>query len=68
MTRSLHRMSRPLGPDDEAPSIQSPDAWGQFVISAVAGRGVPELLEAMWLHVRDTIAFEQIDVDQTYRP
>jgi GTP-binding protein len=45
-----------LGPDDELPRIDAPEAWGQFAISAVARRGLPELLEALWLRVRDVVA------------
>ncbi len=37
-----------LPPDWPDPRVDAPDAWGQFVISAVAQRGLPELLEALW--------------------
>ena len=37
-----------LGPDDALPSLEAPDAFGVFSISAVARRGLPELLEALW--------------------
>jgi GTP-binding protein len=44
---------RDLVPDGGAdPSIDAPDAWGVFAISAVARRGLESLLEALWTHVR----------------
>ncbi|MEZ4423255.1 MAG: GTPase ObgE [Gemmatimonadota bacterium] len=39
-----------LGPDDPLPAVHAPDAWGRHAISAVAGRGLRELLEALWQH------------------
>jgi GTP-binding protein len=38
---------------EEAPSFEAPDAWGTFIVSAVTGEGVPELLEALWRRVQD---------------
>ncbi len=59
-----------LGPDDEAPRIDAPDAWGQFVISSVARRGLDELLEALWTRVQ--LQFEEEsgvgDRDEPWRP
>jgi GTP-binding protein len=44
---------RDLVPDDEAqPTIEAPDAWGVFSISAVARRGLDSLIEALWAHVQ----------------
>jgi GTPase len=57
-----------LGPDEEPPAIEAPAAWGTFVISSVARRGLPELLEAMWAQVRDTIAAEQPAGPEIYEP
>ena len=37
-----------LPPDWPAPAVEAPEAWGQFVISSVAQRGVEALLEALW--------------------
>lgn len=34
------------------PQVDAPDAWGQFVVSAVAHRGLAPLLEALWAHAR----------------
>jgi GTPase len=57
-----------LGPDEEPPAMDAPAAWGTFVISSVARRGLPELLEAMWAQVRDTIAAEQPAGPEIYEP
>src|SRR5690606_30893569 len=56
-----------LGPDAEPPHIAAPDAWGQFAISAVARRGLNELLEALWLRVRDVVIEEEPE-EEVYRP
>lgn len=37
-----------LPPDWPEPRVNAPDAWGQFVISSVAQRGLDPLLEALW--------------------
>ena len=42
-----------LGPDDDLPEIEAPDAWGRFAISSVSRKGVDELLEALWQRSRD---------------
>ncbi len=42
-----------LGPDESAPGIDAPDAWDTFLLSAVTGDGVPELLEALWTRSRE---------------
>jgi GTPase len=39
-----------LPPDWPAPRVDAPSAWGQFVISSVAHRGLDPLMEALWLH------------------
>jgi GTPase len=56
-----------LGPDEPAPVLDAPDAWGQFAISAVSRHGLTEVLEALWSHVRDTIR-EETRFDPEYRP
>jgi GTPase len=57
-----------LGPDDKAPAIEAPHAWGQFTVSAVARRGLSELLEAMWTRVRQEIERETAGVPELYEP
>jgi GTP-binding protein len=39
--------------DTTVPSIEAPDAWGLFSVSAVTGRGLPELKEGLWSRVRE---------------
>jgi GTPase len=57
-----------LGPDEKAPVIDAPHAWGQFTASAVARRGLSELLEAMWTRVRQEIEAETAGVPELYDP
>jgi GTPase len=47
-----------MPPDAEVPSVNAPDAWGQFAISSASRRGMDALLEALWLRVRKAIAAE----------
>ncbi|MBW3570829.1 MAG: GTPase ObgE [Gemmatimonadetes bacterium] len=47
-----------LPPDWPAPRVHAPEAWGQFVISAVAQRGLDPLLEALWTHAAQVLAEE----------
>jgi GTPase len=56
-----------LPPDETPPRIDAPAAWGTFAISAVARRGLTELLEAVWARVRDAVAADSPDAD-SYRP
>jgi GTP-binding protein len=56
-----------LPPGEDPPRIDAPDAWGQFAISSVARRGLTELLEALWLRVRDVVAEEEPE-EELYRP
>jgi GTP-binding protein len=55
-------------PGESPPIVNAPAAWGQFAISAVARRGLNELLEALWAAVRDKQAAEQPDGEEAYRP
>jgi GTP-binding protein len=57
-----------LSPDAAPPGLNAPAAWAHFAVSAVARRGLTELLEALWSTVRDTLAAEQPDDVQAYRP
>jgi GTPase len=45
-----------LPPEAAAPTLRAPDAWGAFAISAVARRGLPELVEALWHRARGEAA------------
>jgi GTPase len=59
-----------LGPDEAAPRVDAPLAWGQYVISSVAQKGLDELLEALWKRTREEIATEQVydELEEEYRP
>lgn len=59
-----------LGPDDEAPHVDAPEAWGQYVISSVAHRGLDKLLEDLWTRTREEIAAETEydELEEEYRP
>lgn len=37
-----------LPPEWPTPTVEAPEAWGQFLISSVARRGLDALLEAVW--------------------
>ncbi|HEV2132352.1 MAG TPA: GTPase ObgE [Longimicrobiaceae bacterium] len=47
-----------LPPEWETPRIEAPDAWGQFLVSAVARRGLDPLLEGLWAHAAAAAADE----------
>ncbi len=63
-----------LGPDEDPPALDAPEAWGTFVVSAVSRRGVPELLEALWRRTRgrpatgDAAADGQPDDEEWWTP
>ena len=56
-----------LAADDPVPRVEAPDAWGQFAISAVARRGLPDMIEALWVRVRDVVVEEEPE-EELYRP
>ena len=47
-----------LGPEDDPPVLDAPEAWGVFTVSSVARTGLPGLLEALWMRVREVIDAE----------
>jgi len=47
-----------LGPGDAIPTVEAPQAWATFTISAVAHRGLGPLLEELWARTRDIIRNE----------
>lgn len=59
-----------LPPDEEAPRVNAPGAWGQYVISSIAQRGLDQLLEDMWARVRKEIETEEVydELEEEYRP
>jgi len=48
-----------LGPDESPPTVEAPEAWGTFAISAVARQELTPLLEALWARAREVIREEQ---------
>lgn len=48
-----------LPPGAEPPFVRAPEAWGQFAISAVARRGLGELLEGLWSRLQREIPREE---------
>jgi len=50
-----------LGPEDELPEVEAPDAWGTFAISSVARRGLEELLEGLWRRAHEQKIAEEGD-------
>lgn len=42
-----------LGPDDDVPSVEAPEAWGVFPVSSVSRQGLDALLEALWKRARE---------------
>lgn len=59
-----------LPPNAEPPRVDAAGAWGQYVISAVARRGLDELLEDLWRRVREEIESEEAydELEEEYRP
>jgi GTP-binding protein len=53
-----------LPPDWPAPQVDAPEAWGQFVISSVARRGLEPLLEGLWQHAARVVEEEKAHEDE----
>jgi GTPase len=51
-----------LAKDDEAPTVDAPDAWGVFLVSAVSRQGVEAFLEQLWSRVRHADSGEGMGV------
>lgn len=56
-----------LAPDDSLDLPHVPGAWGQFVISAVSGKGIDAWKEAVWKQVRGEIQ-EETAVEEEPEP
>jgi GTPase len=50
-----------LPPEWPTPRVEAPKAWGQFLISAVARRGLEPLMEALWAQASKAAEEEQAD-------
>ncbi|HEX2201712.1 MAG TPA: GTPase ObgE [Longimicrobium sp.] len=60
-----------LPPEWPAPKVEAPGAWGQFLVSSVARRGLDPLLEGLWTHaarVQAEEAAEAGDEPEPWRP
>jgi GTPase len=59
-----------LPPDWPEPLVEAPAAWGQFLISAVARRGLDPLIEALWRESRAVMEEESgvADEPEPWRP
>ena len=44
-----------LGPGEDPPVLDAPEAWGVFTVSSVARTGLQALLEGLWAKVREVI-------------
>ncbi len=47
-----------LGPEDEPPTVEAPDAWGTFLVSSASGQGLSTLLEGLWQRTRTVLEAE----------
>ncbi len=59
-----------LPADAVPPELNAPDAWGVYAISAVSRRGLDELLEGLWSHVRRALqeSWEEEPEAEEWRP
>ena len=59
-----------LPPEWPSPSVDASGAWGQFLVSSVAQRGLDPLLEGLWAHAARVIQEERgVDAEpEEWRP
>jgi len=57
-----------LGPEEEPPRIEAPDAWGQYGVSSATREGVRELLEALWRQLRARREAEEPEEEEEWVP
>jgi GTP-binding protein len=59
-----------LPPEWPSPSVEAAGAWGQFLVSSVAQRGLDPLLEGLWAHAARVIQEERgVDAEpEEWRP
>jgi len=57
-----------LGPDESAPEVRAPDAWGTYVISSVTRAGVPRLVEDLWTRSRVAARAEEAGEEEWWMP
>lgn len=54
--------------DWEPPRIDAPEAWGQFLFSAVTGSGLDPVLEALWKRATEAAPEVAADPDAPWEP
>lgn len=47
-----------VGTNERSAELDAPTAWATFLVSAVTHRGLPELLEGLWMRVQEELAKE----------
>jgi GTP-binding protein len=58
-----------LPPEWPAPRVEAEGAWGQFLVSAVARKGLEPLLEGLWVHAAEVQAAERGELEEEeWRP
>ncbi|MEX0911819.1 MAG: GTPase ObgE, partial [Gemmatimonadota bacterium] len=59
-----------LPPDWPTPTIDAPEAWGTFLVSAVAQRGLEPLLEGLWRQAMEVVEEERGEPEEpeAWRP
>lgn len=57
-----------LPPDWPDPRIEAPGAWGQYVISSVAQRGLQDFLEALWAQATAVARPDADEAAETWEP
>lgn len=59
-----------LGGQEEAPMLEAPDAWGVYLISAVARKGLTPLLESLYAHTlqEDEVSEETLEEGEWWVP
>jgi GTPase len=57
-----------LPPEWPAPTVDAPEAWGQFSVSSVAQQGLEPVLEALWARARADDAPTGAAADEIWEP
>jgi GTPase len=59
-----------LPPEWPEPRVESSGAWGQFLVSSVAGRGLDALMESLWREARTVVEEERGEPEESepWRP
>ncbi len=57
-----------LAPGEAPPRIVASDAWAVYAISAATRRGLDDLIEGLWTHVRQTVEETTVEEAEEWRP